>query len=261
MQKSRELETAISAAEEAGKILLEMMGSSKIVTIENESLKGKADFTTDSDVEAENAIIEIIEKQFPDHNILGEQTGKREKSSKSTWIVDSLDGTKNYFRKLPIFTVSIALAVQKEIALGVVFDPSTKRLYHAGKGKGAFLNGERMTVSKTKSLDRATVFLDSGNLAKINPEHLKRIGERIFRIRNFGTGTLGLCYVAQGGYDAYIGASKYTTIMDIAAGMVIAQEAGAEITCRQGEKPDLFKSREIIASNGLLHKGLLEIFR
>ena len=74
-----------------------------------------------------------------------------------------------------------------------------------------------------------------------------------------GLGSLGLCYVAQGGYDAYIGGIR-TKIMDIAAGVIIAQEAGAEITGKKGEKVDLFKSREIIASNGLLHKGLLEIF-
>lgn len=254
MKKSKELETAISAAEEAGKILLERMGSSRVV-----KLKGKADISTDSDIESEKAIIGLIEKEFPDHNILAEETGKKEKGSQSTWIVDPLDGTKNYFKKLPLFSVSIALANGKEIILGVVFDPSTKRLYHAEKGKGAFLNGERITVSKTKSLDKATVFFDYGDLEKASLEHLNKMAERIYRIRNLGIGSFGLCYFSQGGYDAYINSVR-TKIMDVAAGMLIAKEAGAEITDKKGGKVDLFKGTQIIASNGFLHRGLLEIF-
>jgi myo-inositol-1(or 4)-monophosphatase len=254
MEKSKELETAISAAEEAGKIILEKMGSSKVV-----KLKGQADLSTDADIESENAIIAVIERDFPDHNILSEETGKKEKGSKSTWIVDPLDGTKNYFRKFPFFTVSIALARGKEIVLGVVFDPSAKRLYHAEKGRGAFLNGERITVSKTKSLDKAIVSFDYGHLEKAALEHLNKMAGKVYRIRNLGNGSLGLCYFSQGGYDAYI-SSIGTKIMDIAAGTLIAQEAGAEITDKKGEKVDLFKSTQIITSNGFLHKGLLEIF-
>ncbi len=171
-----------------------------------------------------------------------------------------MDGTKNYFGKIPIFSVSIALAREKEIVLGVVFDPSTGMLYHAENGKGAFLNGERIGVSQTKNLDKSTVFLDGGKLGKMNPMHLDRMAKKIYRIRNFGNGSLGLCYVAQGGYDAYVG-SAVTKVMDIAAGLVIAEGAGATITDKKDGKPDLFKSREIVASNGLLHKELLEIFK
>jgi myo-inositol-1(or 4)-monophosphatase len=98
MGKSKELETGISAVEEAGKILLQNLGSQKIV-----KLKEKADISTDSDLESEKAIIEVIEKEFPNHNILAEETGKKEKGSQSTWIVDSLDGTKNYFKKTAAF--------------------------------------------------------------------------------------------------------------------------------------------------------------
>ena len=254
MEKSRELETAISAAKKAGKIILERMESRKVA-----ELKGREDLSTDSDIESEKAIIRILEKEFPGHSILSEESKPKEKNSEFTWIIDPLDGTKNYFRKLPLFTVSIALAMEKEVVLGVVFDPSAKRLYYAEKGKGAFLNGKRIGVSKTKSLDKATVFFDYGHLEKASLEALNKMAGKVSHIRNFGLGSLGLCYVAQGGYDAYIGGIR-TKIMDIAAGVIIAQEAGAEITGKKGEKVDLFKSREIIASNGLLHKGLLEIF-
>jgi len=254
MKKSIELETAIKAAEEAGKILLERKETGKVV-----ELKGKKHFSTNVDIESEKAIIEAIERDFPDHNILSEEAGEKEKGSKSTWIVDPLDGTKNYARGMPLFSVSIALAREKEMILGVVFDPWAKMLYYAEKGKGAFLNDERIEVSQTKSLDNATVYLDGGNLGKINSEHLNKMAEKFFRVRNFGVGSLGLCYVAQGGYDAYIGGNS-TKIMDVAAGTVIAQEAGAQITDKKGGKIDLFESRKIIASNGVLHKELLEIF-
>ncbi|MFA4855877.1 MAG: inositol monophosphatase family protein [archaeon] len=254
MEKSRELKTAISAAKKAGKIILERMESRKVA-----ELKGKADLSTDSDIESERAIIGILEKEFPGHNILSEESKPKEKNSEFTWIIDPLDGTKNYFRKLPLFTVSIALAMEKEIVLGVVFDPSAKRLYYAEKGKGAFLNGKRIGVSKTKSLDKATVFFDYGHLEKAELKALNKMAGKVNFVRNFGLGSLGLCYVAQGGYDAYIGGIR-TKIVDIAAAELIAREAGAEISGRKGEKVDLFKSREIIASNGLLHKGLLKFF-
>lgn len=254
MEKSKELETAISAAKEAGKILLERMESRKVV-----ELKGKADMSTDSDIESEKAIIAAIEREFPGHNILSEESKKKEKGSKSTWIIDPLDGTLNYFRKFPFFTVSIALAREKEIVLGVVFDPSAKRLYCAEKGKGAFLNGGRIRVSREKCLGKAVVSFDYGKLEKAALEELRRMAGKVHRVRNLGIGSLGLCYLAQGGYDAYIAAHQ-TKIVDIAAAIVIAKEAGAEITDKKGGKPDLFESREIVASNGLLHKALLEIF-
>ena len=254
MEKSRELETAISAAKKAGKIILERMESRKVA-----ELKGREDLSTDSDIESEKAIIRILEKEFPGHSILSEESKPKEKNSEFTWIIDPLDGTKNYFRKLPLFTVSIALAMEKEVVLGVVFDPSAKRLYCAEKGKGAFLNGKKIGVSKTKSLDEAIMFFDYGHLEKAELKALNKMAGKVQYVMNLGLGSLGLCYVAQGGYDAYIGGIR-TKIMDIAAGVIIAQEAGAEITGKKGEKVDLFKSREIIASNGLLHKGLLEIF-
>ncbi len=254
MEKSKELETAISAAKEAGKILLDRMDGRKIAEV-----KGKADFSTDSDVESEKAIIAAIEKEFPEHNILSEEAEEKDKGSKSTWIVDPLDGTGNYFRKIRLFSISIALAREKEMFLGIVFDPSTKRLYYAEKGKGAFLNGERINVSQTKSLDKAMVYFEYNDFKKLILEQMNEIAGKAYRIRNFGSGSLGLCYFAQGSYDVYIGGTM-TKIEDIAAGTVIAQEAGAEISDKKGGKVDLFKSREIIASNGFLHKGLLEIF-
>ena len=254
MGNKKELEVAVSAAKKAGKILLGRMGKTRVSEI-----KGKADMSTDADIESEKAIIGFIESAFPKHSIIGEETGKKDKGSESTWIIDPLDGTKNYFKRIPIFSVSIALAREKEIVLGVVFDPVAKMLYHAERGKGCFLNGERIRVSKTRSLDRATVFFDSGNLGKANPESLRKMGEKIYRVRNFGVGSLALCYLAQGAYDAYVG-NPNVKIMDIAAGTLIAGEAGAKVTGLKGETANLFESRALVASNGLLHKGLLEIF-
>ena len=252
MEKSKELKTAISAAEEAGKILLERLGKAKEV-------EGKGHFLTEADLESEKAIIAAVEKGFPGYNIVSEEAGEKAKGSDRTWIVDPLDGSRNYFRNFPVFTVSIALASREDLILGVVFDPSAKRLYYAEKGKGAFLNGERIAVSREKDLGKAVVSFDYGGLEKAALEELGKIAGKTFRVRNLGNGSLGLCYLAQGGYDAYACAYQ-TKLVDIAAGIAIAREAGATVTDKKGGKPNLFESREIVASNGLLHKELLKVF-
>ncbi len=257
MKKSIELETAIKAAKEAGKILYESAQTAVVV-----EKKDRQDICTDADLKSEKKIIEILEKQFPEHNIVSEEKGRIEKESEFTWIIDPLDGTKNYIRGMTIFTVSIALAKGSEIILGAVFEPATGRMYYAEKGKGAFVDGQKMKVSKISELEDALVYFDKGNLSNLDKNEWEKVNslqKSVYRIRDFGLGSLALCYLALGGYDAYIGGNT-TKIMDIAAGIIIAQEAGAKISDQKGGKINLFESRKIIASNGLLDKQLLKIF-
>jgi myo-inositol-1(or 4)-monophosphatase len=147
------LQTAILAAREAGSILLDSLKKPRQTKV-----KGLRDIVTDADMKAQRAIIEIIQARFPNHDILSEESdlssrGQADaKGHPYTWIVDPLDGTTNYSRRLPCFCTSIALSHRGEVILGVVYDPLRDDLFQAERGKGAYLNGESLRVSQVGSL-------------------------------------------------------------------------------------------------------------
>jgi len=250
MKQQAWMEFAAKTAEDAGRILLES-NRKKIAKV-----KGFQDMALEADIESEKAIIGAIEKKFPLHNIVSEEAGSIRKGSEFTWCIDPLDGTKNYYRGMPIFSVSIALAKGSEIIAGAVFDPSTKRMYCAEKGKGAFLNGEKISVSETKELNATLVYLDSRNM---KGGACDKILGAVYRARNFGVGSLGLCYTAQGGFDAFVH-PKITKDIDIAAGVIIAREAGAKVTDFEGRQFSV-ESESCVAANGALHAKILELLK
>lgn len=139
-----------------------------------------------------------------------------------------------------------------------MFDPSTKRLYTAEKGKGSFLNNEKISVAQTREIADAMVYIDAGKIEGNDKKRLDKIQEAAYRTRDFGLGSLGLCYLAQGGYDAYI-CTAQTKVVDIAAGTIIAAEAKAKITDKKGKPINLFETTGIIASNEVLHKKMLKL--
>jgi myo-inositol-1(or 4)-monophosphatase len=259
MKKSRELQTAIAAARAAEKILLKNMDKQHIAR-----KKGAHDFCTNVDLKAEKAIMGIIAKRFPEHNIVSEEEGDIGKKSGFSWLVDPIDGTKNYFRKIPLFAVSVALAKGNDVLAGAVLDPSTRRLYYAEKGKGAFLNGKRIHVSKTSRMKDASLYIDSENPFELRGKQAKRALKRqenlqknSYRVRNFGASTLALCYLAQGGYDAYVHLQRVKR-MDVAAGALMVREAGGKITSADGSRFRL-ERMPVAASNGLLQRQLLKL--
>lgn len=247
MEKSKELETAISAAKEAGKILLERMGSYQVV-----SFKDRQDICTTADLDSEKMIIKVIEKAFPSHNIISEEAGENKKGSEFSWYADPLDGTKNFVRNIPIFSVSVSLADERGLIAGAVFDPLTKRLYFAERGKGAFFNNKKIGVSNIAEPEDAFVYVDSQQM-KFN----RKLG-RVYRTRDFGVGSLALCYLAQGGFDVYI-QDKFI-LQDHSAGVLISKEAGAIITELNGEEFSL-KSKNVLVANPLLHKKILPLVK
>jgi len=247
MTKSAELETAVKAAKEAGKILLGNLAKHKIV-----EKKDRQDICTNVDLKSEKKIIEIIENRFPLHGIVSEEAGLIKKSGKFCWFVDPLDGTKNYVRNIPIFSISVALANEKELIAGVVFDPSTKRLYSAEKGKGAFFNGKKISVSKISELEDSFVYLDAPH------KKFDYLRKHFYRTRDFGVGSLALCYLAQGGFDAYI--QDTLRITDHGAGLLIAKEAGAKITDSKGKDFSL-ENKDAVVANPTLHKKILPLVK
>lgn len=251
--KSKELEVAIKAALEAGKIL------EKYFETELEhSTKEDNSIVTKVDSECEEIIKNILSKEFPQHSILAEETGHTKNTGSYTWLIDPLDGTRNFTRGIPLFAVSIALEQEGEIIVGVVYNPATRSLYYAEKGKGAYLNNKKISVSKEKTQH---FILVGGKGRKDEDRDLFRklmhyLPEKIeaVTIRDFGCTTIDLVYFARGGIEAAVslGLKPY----DFAAGVLIAQEAGAMITTLDGS-PWAFPGNYFIASNGYLHDKLV----
>ena len=245
---------AIKAAKTAGQILNDSFLRS--VTVE---AKAKHDIVTDVDRRSEKVILKLIRSEFPEHSIVAEESGIDKKSSPYTWYVDPLDGTVNFVTGNPYFSVSLALACRKEIILGIVYNPLLKELYYAEKGKGACLNGKRLSVSiRSKSKDALIASAYPMNERDLRGglrtvEALARYSRRV--VINFSP-ALDLCNIARGRIDALV--DRGTTPEDHAAGSLIVQEAGGKVQDYNSDSWNVNKIG-IIASNGRLHNSLIKI--
>ncbi len=251
----KELNTAKKAALEAGKIIKEyFFGSFKIEEKEDTSI------VTTADIESEKAIIKIIKENFPEHSIISEETGAMGKKSEFRWIIDPLDGTTNFSKKIPFFNVAIALEKNNEVIMGVVYQPITDELYYAVKGEGAFLNQKRI---KTKeNLFEKAYFGTCHGKGKEEKNKILKIMSILKieskEIRKFGSADLELVYVASGRLDGFI--AKGIKIMDFKPGCIILEEAGGKITDWDGNDWRKNKNGDILAaSNEKIHKRLLNI--
>lgn len=251
------LEVAKEAAYEAGEIQLSFMGKNKQI----EYKANKFDLVTEADKQSENKILSIISTYFPEHNILGEETGCHdEHGSDYLWVIDPLDGTTNFTHNFPHFAVSIGLMRKNEIILGVVYDPCKNELFWAAEGAGAYLNSEPIKTSQAKSLDEgllATGFPPS-KLDKLeeNFVYFKKFIHQAQAIRRPGAAALDLCYVACGRLDGFWELSL--SPWDVTAGTCIIREAGGKVTNFDSEKFDPY-IRNILATNTLLHEPMKEI--
>ncbi len=247
---------AFEAAIKAGNIAASVLEKPRKV-----QRKGPRDLVTDADFAAEKAIVEVITSWFPDHSICSEEKPFHQGNSPYTWYIDPLDGTTNYFHRLPIFCTSVALAEKGEVILGVVYEPLSKRLFWAWKGQGAYLNDKPIRVSSISSTEESLIGLDIPRLQSIRTEFsafIPRLIERVFTIRAMGSAVLGLCFVAAGWLEAYFHFSLKP--WDLAAGALIVEEAGGKVTQVDG-KPWNIEAKALLASNGLLHGELLKILR
>ncbi len=248
------LETAIQAAREAGKILMKNYGKVPAGDIRK---KETNDFISFVDEQSEKIILDIIFEKYPDHQILAEESGKKDNESEYTWIIDPLDGTTNYLHSIPVFAVSIALKKKTETIAGVVYNPLTNELFSAEKNNGAFLNDNPITVSKNATLKES--FIATGFPFKPKhklPEYLKafeNIFEECVGARRLGAAAIDLVYVACGRFDGFweIGLKPW----DMAAGEIIVKEAGGKITDFWGQNYYISNSY-VIASNSLIHQQL-----
>ena len=207
---------------------------------------------TDAACEAEEYLVRAIRRRYPEHSVHARLQGTLENGSGYRWVVDPLDGMVNYVRRFPAFGISLAFEEQGETVLGAVYLPMFKELFHAFRGRGAFLNGDRITVSPVDNLSRAVLstglpyndVVDPGNLDYFN--HLKL---RIGGISRSGSTACDLCNVARGTVDGYWGFKA--PLGSIAAGALIVSEAGGKVDyleCRNG--------LALIAGNGRINEAI-----
>ncbi len=251
------LKTAIQAAREAGKIQKRHLG--KIHSIR---FKGEINLVTEVDQMCEDKVIGILAKQFPDHEILAEESGllKAKNNNRYKWFIDPLDGTTNYAHGYPVFCVSIGLAFRNQVILGVVYDPTRNELFWAEKGKGARLNGKKIRVSPTGLLKRS--LLSTGFAYNLKTEtdnnftHFANFLLHAQAVRRDGAAAIDLCYVACGRDCGFWELDLKP--WDTAAASLILREAGGRVSTFSGGPFDLY-GREIVASHGKIHRDMVKI--
>ncbi|HEX2949796.1 MAG TPA: inositol monophosphatase family protein [Armatimonadota bacterium] len=219
------LTVAIEAARQAGQIQRE--GMHRPVHIREAT---RHDIKLQTDVDCEQRIRAILTSAFPQHAILGEEGGGDIQPDIPTWIVDPLDGTVNYARRIPHFCTSIALYLHGEPVVGVVYAPVTDELYTAEHGSGAFLNGERIHVSDTARLAEATVaigFAKSVDTLTSMMNEMADLVPSVQKVRIFGAAALDMAYVSVGRLDGFIEYGLRS--WDIAAGTLLIREAGGNV--------------------------------
>ncbi len=252
------LNTAIEAAKLAGFLLKKNINN--ITTIEEKSTE--INFVTDLDKRSEKLIIDTIRKRFPDHDILAEESGAQNRSSDTRWIIDPLDGTTNYMHGLPIYSVTIGVEHKGELVAGVIYDPTRDELYTAEKGSGAFLNGNRLKVSQETTIIRSLLITGFPYNIKENPfnaiDHFNNLVTEAQAIRRLGSAAIDLAYVARGIADGFW--EVWLNPWDMAAGVLLIQEAGGTISDFQGKPLNIYKPN-IIASNGNIHEELVRIIQ
>lgn len=241
-------------AREAGSILRSGINQEHKV-----SYKGVIDPVTEMDRASEKFIIGEINKRWPGSRILAEESGLTAGDQEQSWYVDPLDGTVNYARGIPIFAVSIAFAYQGRMQLGVVYDPMRDELFSAERGLGARLNGNGIRVSSTEELQKSLLVTgfpyDAWNTAQDNFANFVRLGKLTQGVRRFGSAALDACYVAAGRFDGFWEMSLKP--WDVAAGGLIAAEAGGRVTDVHNRPDYLLAPQSIVAAAPAIHPQIL----
>jgi myo-inositol-1(or 4)-monophosphatase len=258
MRMRKELDVAIDAAREAGRIVLQMAGTTGAVE------KSRNNLVTGADLASEDAIIPAIKKHFPGHSFLAEERHETTPvKAGNLWVIDPLDGTNNYAHGIPHFCVSIAYAEKGEVLAGVVFDPMRDECFTAAKGEGAFLNGKKISVSECAMLDQSIISTgfayDRGYTMEKTLDAIHGLFKSNIRgIRRLGSAALDLSWVACGRFDGYF--EYQLCAWDFAAGMLIVREAGGACDDRAGN-PLALTVKSVVVSNGRIHGDFFEIVR
>jgi myo-inositol-1(or 4)-monophosphatase len=248
------LEVAIEAVRGAGAIIMAHFPGEKRISYK----EGRSNIVTDVDILAEEKIKALLQREYPDLGIMTEESADIAGDSPYTWIIDPIDGTRNYAYGIPHFCVALALARGDELLLGISYDPVRGELFRAEKGQGAFLNDLPISVSAKTSLGASLVGFDMGYDAEIGQEILgvaSALWPEVVSVRVMGSAALGLAYAACGRLDLYIHLSLYP--WDLASGIVIVGEAGGVVTELDGQ-PVRIHSKSVIATSTDIHQDFMK---
>jgi myo-inositol-1(or 4)-monophosphatase len=249
------LDVARKAALGAGDLLKGYLG--KVGEVE---YKAKNSLVTEADRVAENLIIKMIKETYPAHGILAEESGIQRQGSNYLWIIDPLDGTTNFTHTYPFFSVSIALEIDGELDIGLIYDPIKDEMFIGERGRGARMNDKKIVVSgalKVEESNLCTGFIHTADwMVEENLTHFANFIRGARAVRRDGSAALDLCYVACGRYDGFweLGLNPW----DTAAGYLIVEEAGGRVTKFGGEEYNI-NDQEIIASNGKIHEEMMNM--
>ena len=253
------LEVAREAALRAGVVLKERFRKLCPSMIDE---KAKNDFVTEADKKSEEIIKGHIRSHFSDHDILAEESLAVRNDSPFLWIIDPLDGTLNYIHGLPCFAVSIALEIEGELAVGLIYEPLKENIYSAIKGQGAFKNGKRIHVSRSNTLNTSLVATGFPFRIKDIIDNYLKVFKELFMhatgIRRGGSACLDLAYTAEGIFGGFFECAL--SPWDMAAGALLVKEAGGEVTDFNGGNQYL-KTGNIIAGSKGVHQEILKIIQ
>ena len=260
MLHSALINVMVKAARHAGRSLKRDLGEIEHLQV---SMKGPANFVTLADKRAEEMLYTELAKARPGYGFLGEEGGNREGGDKShTWIVDPLDGTTNFLHGIPQFAISIGLSREGTIIAGVIYNPANDELYIAERGKGAFLNDQRLRVAGRRKMDECVIgcglpHIGRGDL-ELSRRELTALQNRVAGLRRFGAASLDLAFVAAGRLDGYW--ERDLQPWDIAAGQIMVREAGGTITGITGDD-DAVTTGHVVCGNEFVHGELLKILK
>lgn len=227
--------------------------------------KDPRDLATQYDLIVEKQITTTLTKLFPDHSFYGEELTREQHQSDYAWYIDPIDGTKYFASEIPLFSVSLGLTFKEKPVLGVVYNPISNQMYSGFVGGQATLNYNEMKTSEKRPLNEAIVYADLSKFEQFGAEEQNLINERyfaitkkVYRVRAFGCGSLALCWIASGGFDAFIDFTGKTKVYDVCAGLAILEAAGGahEYVSSNGDKRLLAASNKAMLAE---LKQMLEV--
>ena len=260
MHHSALLNVMIAAARKTARALKRDFGELEKLQV---SLKGPANFVSAADRRAEETLFAELSKARPGYCFLGEEAGRREGADKShTWIVDPLDGTTNFLHGIPQFAISIGLQREGTVIAGLIYNPANDDLYIAERGKGAFLNDQRLRVAGRRKLNECVIACGLPHIGRGDHElsrlEMSEIQNKVAGLRRFGAASLDMAFVAAGRLDGYW--ERNLQPWDMAAGQIIVREAGGTVSGIEGDD-DPLKTGNVICGNEYVHAELVKILK
>lgn len=259
------MNVAVKAARQAGALMVRYMTQNAPLAVE---AKTPRDFVSRLDRESEQSIIEWVQKRYPQHAILGEESGLLDpledgEQNNCLWVIDPLDGTNNAIHGIPHFCISIGIRVNDKVQHGVIYDPLRDELFTASKGSGAYLNQRRLRLGREPRTQESLIALGSPvhHLHRMDSyvQLFKAMAPQVSGIRHTGSAALDLAYVAAGRLDGYVELDLQP--WDVCAGVLIAREAGATVCDPRGDRDACEHNGHVVAGRPKMHALLMSAYK